>query len=112
MWIDFLIGSSWVVFAVYCWWYFFLAKTLQPLTLEDLGLTWQVHKRQMGCSGSRINNLLMKHDEVVGFRCECGYEYKQKRLITQKVLARATPCESSKHLVFEGIEIQSEENLG
>ena len=29
--------------------------------------------------------MLERNKEVVGFRCECGYEFQQKRLITQRV---------------------------
>ncbi|MFQ5758904.1 MAG: hypothetical protein ACE5IF_04435, partial [Candidatus Bathyarchaeia archaeon] len=63
------------------------AKTFQPLTLDNLALTWKLHKQQTGCKASRIDSLLIKNNEVVGFKCGCGYEFLQKRLITQKVPA-------------------------
>ena len=67
----------------YLLWYIFKAKTVQSLTLDDLALTWKVHKQRDGCNASRIHGMIKKNDEVVGFRCECGYEFVQKRLITQ-----------------------------
>ena len=77
----------WLTFAVYGFWYFFVAKTFQPLTLDDLALTWRLRKQQAGCTASRLHSLLTRNDDVVGFKCECGYEFQQERLITQKVPA-------------------------
>jgi len=78
-----LVGGFWIVLVAYVLWYFFKAKTVQPLTLDDLALTWRVHKQRDGCKASRIHSMIKENDEVVGFRCECGYEFIQKRLITQ-----------------------------
>jgi len=78
-----LVGGFWMTLVAYVLWYFFKAKTVQPLTIDDLALTWKVHKQRDGCNASRIHSLIKKNDEVVGFRCECGYKFIQKRLITQ-----------------------------
>jgi MinD-like ATPase involved in chromosome partitioning or flagellar assembly len=83
MLLELLLVGFWLALAVYCFWYFFLAKTFQPLILDDLALMWRLHKRQAGCTASRIHSLLERNNEVVGFKCECGYEFQQKRLITQ-----------------------------
>jgi hypothetical protein len=85
MLLGLLLGGFWAALAVYCVWYFFLAKTLQPLTLDDLALMWRLHKQQAGCKALRIHSLLEKNNEVVGFKCECGFEFQQRRLITQRV---------------------------
>ena len=79
-----LVGGFWLALGAYVLWFLFKAKTVQPLTLDDLALTWKVHKKQKGCSASCIYSLIKENDEVVGFRCECGYEFIQKRLISQK----------------------------
>lgn len=76
---------------VYSLWFFFKAKTVQALTLDDLALTWKVHKRQSGCNSSRIHSLINENDEVVGFKCDCGYEFIQKRLISQRPYASKSP---------------------
>jgi hypothetical protein len=85
MLLGFLLVFFWLALAVYCFWYFFSAKTVQPLTLDELALIWRLHKQQTGCKASRIHSLLERNNEVVGFKCDCGYEFKQKRLITQKI---------------------------
>jgi len=82
--LSLLVTSVWLTLAAYTLWFLFKAKTLHPLTLDDLALTWKLHKQQTGCKATRIHSLLMKHDEVVGFKCNCGYKFTQKRLITQK----------------------------
>jgi len=82
--IDLLLLIFWLILGIYCLWYLFKAETFQPLTLDELALTWKMHKLPTGCKASRIYNLILKNDEVVGFKCECGYEFIQKRLITQK----------------------------
>jgi hypothetical protein len=88
--------GSWLSLSVYSVWYFFKAETIQPLTLDDLALTWQFHKQQTGCTASRLNSLLTRNDEVVGFKCDCGFEFQQKRLISQKVRKPYTIVPSSK----------------
>jgi hypothetical protein len=79
------MGGFWLALAAYAMWFLFRAKTFQPLTLDDLALMWKLHKRETCCTASHIHSLLKRDDEVVGFRCECGYEFIQKRLITQRV---------------------------
>ena len=78
-----LVGGFWMSLVAYVLWYFFKAKTVQPLTIDNLALTWRVHKQRDRCNASRIHSLIKENDEVVGFRCECGYKFIQKRLITQ-----------------------------
>lgn len=85
MLLDSLMLASWLTLTVYTVWYLFKAKTYQPLTIEDLALTWQFHKTQTGCTASRLSNLTTRKNEVIGFRCDCGYEFQQKRLVTQNV---------------------------
>jgi hypothetical protein len=79
----FMVGC-WILLVVYVLWFMFKAKTVQPLTIDDLALTWRVHKQQKGCTASRINSLIKENEEVIGFRCDCGYEFIQKRLLSQK----------------------------
>jgi hypothetical protein len=81
-----LVVGFWLALGAYVFWYFVKAKDFQPMTLDELALTWKLHKIETGCNSSCIHDLLIRNDEVVGFRCHCGHEYIQKRLITQKAL--------------------------
>ena len=83
MLLDSLMLGSWLTVTVYTSWYLFKAKTLQPLTLNNLALTWQIHKHHARCGASGISSLLTEKDDIVGFRCECGCEFQQERLIYQ-----------------------------
>lgn len=87
-----LVLGFWLALGAYVFWYVVKAKDFQPLTLDDLALTWKLHKHQTGCKSSCIHDLLVRNDEVVGFRCECGHEFLQKRLITQRVKVVAQSC--------------------
>ena len=84
MLLDLLMLGFWLALVAYVLWFLFKAKTSQPLNLDDLALTWKLHKQQKGCTASRIHSLMTENEEVVGFRCDCGYEFIQKRLITQR----------------------------
>jgi hypothetical protein len=86
--LEFLVWSSWFVLAGYLVWFVFKARTIQPLSLDELALTWKLHERESGCKAPVINELLIKNNEVVGFKCHCGYMFLQKRLITQRVYKR------------------------
>lgn len=83
--LEMLMWSFWLILGAYGMWYFFKAKDVQTLTLDNLILTWKLHKHQANCKAPRIQSLLTKHGEVVGFQCECGYKFLQTRLLTQKV---------------------------
>ena len=83
--LDLLVWGFWFIFGAYSFWFFTQAKTLQSLTLDDLALTWQIHKQQTGCTAPHIHSLFTKSNRVVGFKCNCGYKFLQKRLITKKV---------------------------
>ena len=79
-----LVFGFWLALGVYVFWYVVKAKDFQPLTLDDLALTWKLHKHQSGCTSPCVHDLLVRNDEVVGFKCECGHEFLQKRPITQR----------------------------
>ncbi len=85
MLLESFMAGCWILLGAYILWFMFKAKTVQPLTLDDLALTWRVHKKQKGCTASRINSLIKEKNEVIGFRCDCGYEFIQKRLLSQKL---------------------------
>jgi hypothetical protein len=102
MLLHLLLWGFWLTLAVYCFWYFFVAKTFQPLTWDNLDLTWRLHKRQTGCTASQVHSLLTSNDDVVGFKCWCGAEFRQKRLITQRVLKpRVSRTSQSLKVVME-----------
>ena len=85
MMLEILMTGLWLSVAVYSSWFLFGAKTHQPLNLDDLALQWKLHKQKTGCNAKLLHSMIKKNDKIVGFKCECGYEFYQKRLITQRV---------------------------
>jgi len=90
MWEELTFGF-WLVLGAYVFWFIAKAKDYQSLTLDELALSWKLHKHETGCKSSCIHDLLVRNDDVVGFRCECGHEYLQKRLISQSLKISAQP---------------------
>jgi hypothetical protein len=90
MWEELAFGL-WLTLGAYVFWFIAKAKDYQPLTLDELALTWKLHKHETGCKSSCINDLLIRNEDVVGFRCKCGHEFLQKRLITQRPKISAQP---------------------
>ena len=91
-----LMFGFWIALVSYVLWFIFKAKTVQALTLDDLALTWKVHKNQKGCAASRIHSLIKEDDEVIGFSCDCGYMFIQKRLTTQMSHERKATTNNTK----------------
>jgi hypothetical protein len=82
---EYMLCGVWFLLGGYAFWFLSKAKTYQPITLDELACAWKLHKREAGCNASQIHDLLIKKDQVVGFKCACGYEWLQKRPISQKV---------------------------
>ena len=80
-----LVPIFWILLGVLTVWFLFFAQTTYPMSLDDLALTWRLHKQRTNCKSGQIKRLLKEKDEVVGFRCECGFEFKQKCLITHQI---------------------------
>jgi hypothetical protein len=83
--LEYMLFGTWFLLGAYAFWFVSKAKTFQPITLDELAVAWKLHKREANCNASQIHDLLVRKNEVVGFKCNCGYEWLQKRPITQKV---------------------------
>ncbi|MEM3565778.1 MAG: hypothetical protein QXK18_02770 [Candidatus Bathyarchaeia archaeon] len=78
--IEILAVTLWTCFAAYSTWYFTSAKHYAPLTPEEARLLWKIHKQTTKC-GSRRWREICRGRKIIGFACECGYKYMQKRPI-------------------------------
>jgi len=92
--LELLVLFPWLIFGAYCFWFFFQAKTLEPLTLDELVILWKLHKQEARCNApiSQLEPIVLagsQKNEFVGFRCPCGYKYLSKRPIAQKVRPHA-----------------------
>lgn len=104
MWTDALLILSLIFFAVCFCWYSLVGKTPKPPTAEEVNTMWSMHKKQTGCTGSRIKDLLMNKTENLGFKCECGYELKQQRSLTQTIRKPYASVEFSDQTGFRNQE--------
>lgn len=57
------------------------AKRTVPITIEDVKVMWTLHKQNSNCKCRKWRPLQHKKGKVIGFQCECGYKYKQKKPI-------------------------------
>ncbi|MBS7636467.1 hypothetical protein KEJ37_03875 [Candidatus Bathyarchaeota archaeon] len=87
--IEATVITLWIFFAVYATWYFTSAKHYAPLTASDARILWKIHKQTAKCSSRRWREI-RRGRKIVGFACECGYKYMQKRPI-----ATSTPQQTT-----------------
>lgn len=65
---------------------FTLAKRSAPITVNDAKVIWTMHKKTTHCRGHKWQPIKRQKDKIVGFRCECGYKYTQKKPLVCKEL--------------------------
>jgi len=56
-----------------------LAKRNAPISIDDAKVIWTMHRKDSGCNRREWQFIKRREDKVIGFKCACGYEYKQKR---------------------------------
>jgi hypothetical protein len=88
---ELLIAITLLSLGGYSTWQFFQTEIMQPLSLEDLALVYKLHKKQAKCPTQRVHTLLIKNKGIVGFRCDCGYTYVQKRPRFQRINKKDSP---------------------
>jgi hypothetical protein len=84
-------------------------KTLQPLTTQGLEVAWKMHKQHSHCGASVLKCLLTRGGKVVGFKCNCGYKYLQKKSVTQG--ANYHPLVNAEPITIKS-KIKSKNQLG
>ena len=63
-----------------------LAKRSIPITPNEAKMMWMMHRKNTSCKCHKWQPIKRKKDKIVGFRCECGYRYTQKRPLVCKSL--------------------------
>ena len=58
---------------------FALVKRSAPITAKDAKMIWMIHRENSSCGSHRWKPLRRSKDKIVGFQCECGYTYTQKK---------------------------------
>jgi hypothetical protein len=78
--LDLLVAAAWTIFILYMLWFVFRAKGHVTLSPRDVYVLWSLHKREARCDAHHYSLKLYRED-IIGFRCPCGYEYESKRPI-------------------------------
>ena len=79
-----LILTAWSGLAV-CAIVFTLAKRSVPVTVDEVKVMWVMHRKTASCRCRKWEPIKRKKDKIVGFQCECGYRYTQKRPLVCRV---------------------------
>jgi len=91
--IEILVITLWISLASYATWYFTSAKHYAPLTPSEARLLWKIHKQTARCDSKKWREI-RRGRKIVGFACECGFKYLQKRPIVastpQPVVTQST----------------------
>ena len=74
------MAAVWTSFGIYALWYLTSAKDYAPLTVREAEFLWKLHRQFDQCKAKTWQRI-MYNGRIVGFRCECGYQYIQKRPI-------------------------------
>lgn len=56
-------------------------KRAVPIPFEEAKVMWTLHKQNGNCNCKKWQPLQHKNGKIIGFKCQCGYEYKQKKPI-------------------------------
>jgi hypothetical protein len=76
----FLVPIVWIGFGGIVCWLIISAKKHQPISVKDVNMLWKSHKQFNQCKAKKFEKLT-KGKKIIGFKCQCGYEHKQKRPI-------------------------------
>jgi hypothetical protein len=75
-----LMPASWASFTIYIIWYITKAKHYSPITPLEARQLWTIHKETTHCNGQKWRQI-KRSGKTIGFQCECGHKYIQKRPI-------------------------------
>jgi hypothetical protein len=75
-----LVPVVWVIFGYIACWFILSAKKHQPISHKEATLLWKSHKQFGNCKSKKFEKIL-KGKKIIGYKCQCGYEHKQKRPI-------------------------------
>ena len=76
----FLVPTIWVSFGCVTSWFILSAKKHQPISEKEVIHLWKTHRQFSRCK-SRKYEKIAKGKKIVGYKCQCGYEHKQKKPI-------------------------------
>ena len=76
----FLIPTVWITVGIVAAWFILSAKKHQAISANEVNMLWKSHKQFNKCKARKFEKII-KGKKIIGYKCECGYEHKQKRPI-------------------------------
>ncbi len=65
-----------------------MVKRTAPISANEAKVMWTMHRHSTHCRGHNWQPIKLRKDKIVGFQCECGYHYMQKRPLMCGTLKR------------------------
>jgi hypothetical protein len=87
--LDAVVLTAWSSFTVCVVWFFGFAKRSAPIAADDVKVMWAIHRKNAHCSGHKWQPIKQRKGKIVGFQCECGYKYTQKRPLISRIPKRS-----------------------
>ncbi len=59
-----------------------------PITADEAKVMWAMHRKTAHCRGHKWRPIKRSKDRIIGFQCECGYKFTQKRPLLSRPMKR------------------------
>jgi hypothetical protein len=79
--------TPWTIFSLYATWYLTKAKSCVPIAVNEARIPRRIHKRNLHCQSIRWREI-RRGSKTIGFECECGHRYIQRRPIVANTSSR------------------------
>jgi hypothetical protein len=84
MW-SMIMLVGWASFALCGAWCLTSVKRNTSITFSDAKMIWILHRKSANCTGHKWQPITRRKGKIIGFECECGYEYTQKRPLVSRI---------------------------
>jgi|YelNatPaOPRAMG01_1025707.scaffolds.fasta_scaffold50834_1 hypothetical protein len=82
--LSIILPTLYIAFAAYFLWLISSAKHVTPITLEEAKVLWSIHRQKDNCRCRKWVPVTRRNGSVIGFKCECGYKYTQKKPVVSR----------------------------
>ena len=83
--LSMLMLTAWSSLAIGAVWCLTSAKRNAPITLNDAKMIWIMHRKSATCTRHKWQPITRREGKIIGFQCECGYKYTQKRPLVSRM---------------------------
>ena len=75
--------------------YLLQAHRSTPISEKEADMLWKLHKQNDRCNSHKWHLSKGEKGEILGFECQCGYQYSQKRPLVYQAPSAATGLSSN-----------------